>query len=205
MYSINDEGRHRFNQRDMFASSAPGHGSAVQSVRPMYRRTLLRWLAAIAPLRAWAQTASFPGDQEQTLRALAAIVLPSELGENGIERVVLTFAAWVREYRPGAEMDHGYGFTRLRSKPASPAPAYLQQLSDLRLKGDIASQRTAVEAALEQAKVTALPQTPDGKHVASDLMSFYFRSSEANDLCYRAHIGRDECRGLSGSEKEPTR
>ena len=60
-----------------------------------------------------------------------------------------------------------------------------------------------VAAALEQAKVTQLPQTPDGKHVASDLMTFYFRSSEANDLCYRAHIGRDECRGLAGSEQEP--
>jgi len=171
----------------------------------MYRRTLLRWLAAIPHLRAWAQTASFPGDQGENLRALAAIVLPSELGESGVKRVVVAFEAWVRDYRPGAEMDHGYGFTRLRSKPASPAPAYLQQLSDLRLTGDLASQRAAVDAALEQAKVTALPQTPDGKHVASDLMSYYFRSSEANDLCYRAHIGRDDCRGLPGSEQEPTR
>jgi hypothetical protein len=48
-----------------------------------------------------------------------------------------------------------------------------------------------------------LPRTPDGKHVASDLMAFYFNSSEANDLCYRAHIGRDECRGLAGSDREP--
>jgi hypothetical protein len=169
----------------------------------MRRRTILRWLAAIGPLRAWAQTAGFPGDQGTTLRLLAAAVFPSELGAEGIERTAAGFERWVRDYRPGAEMDHGYGFTRLRSKPPSPAPAYLQQLRDLRLGSDAAANRAAVEAALERANVTALPPTPDGKHVASDLMAFYFRSSAANDLCYRAHIGRDECRGLAGSDREP--
>jgi hypothetical protein len=171
----------------------------------MYRRTILRVFAYLAPFRAWAQTASFPGDQGPALRALAAVVLPSELGSSGLDRTVTAFERWVREYRPGAEMDHGYGFTRLRSKPASPASAYLQHLRELRLTGDAASQRTSVEAVLEQAKITSLPQTPDGRHIATDLMAFYFRSSEANDLCYRTHIGRDECRGLEGSEKEPSR
>jgi hypothetical protein len=169
----------------------------------MRRRTLLRWLASVGPLRAWAQTASFPGDQAASLRALAAVVLPSELGPQNLENTVAGFERWVREYRPGAEMDHGYGFTRLRSKPPSPSVTYMQQLKALRLSGDLASRRAAVEAALEEARVTALPRTPDGKHVASDLMAFYFNSSEANDLCYRAHIGRDECRGLAGSDREP--
>jgi hypothetical protein len=100
-------------------------------------------------------------------------------------------------------MDHGYGFTRLRSKPASPAAAYLRQLQALQLTGAADTQRAAVESALEAAQVTNLPRTPDGKHVASDLMSFYFYSSEANDLCYRAHIGRDECIGLANSAREP--
>lgn len=162
----------------------------------MRRRTLLRFLAAIGPLRAWAQTAGFPGDQGDTLRAIAQKVLPSELGPGGREVTVAAFEGWVRDYRPGAEMDHGYGFTRLRSKAPSPASVYLEQLRALGPNGDIA-------ASLEQAHVTALPQSPDGKHVATDLMAFYFRSSEANDLCYRAHIGRDECRGLAGSDKEP--
>jgi hypothetical protein len=127
---------------------------------------------------------------------VAKVVLPSEIGPAGVEVTVGAFERWVRDYRPGAEMDHGYGFTRLRSKPQSPATVYVEQLRALGPSGDVA-------AALEQAKVTSLPQTPDGKHVASDLMAFYFRSSEANDLCYRAHIGRDECRGLAGSDKEP--
>jgi len=169
----------------------------------MYRRTLLRWLAVLAPLKSWAQTAAFPGDQEETLRTLAAVVLPSELGPQNLEKTVAAFARWVREYRPGAEMDHGYGFTRLRTKPPSPAPAYMRQLRALQLGGDPAARRAAVETAIEEAGVTALPRTPDGKHVAADLMAFYFRSSAANDLCYRAHIGRDECRGLPGSDREP--
>jgi hypothetical protein len=100
-------------------------------------------------------------------------------------------------------MEHGYGFTRLRAKPASPAPTYLRQLRGLQLTGDAAANRAAVEASLQEAKITALPQSPDGRHVAADLMAFYFRSSEANDLCYRVHIGRDECRGLAGSDREP--
>jgi hypothetical protein len=165
------------------------------------RRTLLRWLAAIAPVRAWAQSA-----QSDTLRALAVIVLPTDLGQAGIEKTAAAFERWVLDYRPGAEMEHGYGFTRLRSKPPSPAATYTKQLEALRpvlLSDNDAAKRTAIETALEQAGVGALPQTPDGKHVASDLMAFYFRSSDANDLCYRAAIGRDQCRGLPGSEKAP--
>jgi hypothetical protein len=169
----------------------------------MRRRTLLRWLACIGPFRAWAQTAAFPGDHGETLKALAEVVLPSELGSQGLATTVAAFERWVREYRPGAEMDHGYGFTRLRSKPPSPAAAYMQQLRAFPTSSDRASKIAAVEAALQQANVTALPRTPDGKQVASDLMAFYFHSSEANDLCYRAHIGRDECRGLAGSDREP--
>lgn len=134
---------------------------------------------------------------------MAAAVLPSELGEEGLAKTVAAFERWVRDYRPGAEMDHGYGFTRLRSKPPSPASTYMRQLRALSLVGDMVSKTASIEAALQEANVTALPRTPDGKHVASDLMAFYFRSSEANDLCYRAHIGRDECSGLAGSDREP--
>ena len=121
---------------------------------------------------------------------LAKQVLPSEIDR---EKVVVAFEAWVRNYRPGAEMDHGYGFTRLRTKPPIPAPQYLKQLKALGPNPDI-------EAALTEAKITDLPRTPDGRHIAADLMAFYFRGSDANDLCYRAAIGRDQCRGLHGSE-----
>ena len=185
--------------------SAPSREGSWTGRKPILRRAILRCLAAIGPLRAWTQTAGFPGDQGGKLRTVAAVVLPSELGAAGAARVAAAFEQWVRDYRPGAEMDHGYGFTRLRSKGQSPAAGYVEQLRALDLSGDSASQRTAIEAAIARANITSLPQTPDGRHIATDLMSFYFRSSEGNDLCYRAHIGRDECRGLQGSEKEPQR
>ena len=177
----------------------------------MRRRTLLGWVASLggalrfSGLRTWAQTASFPGSQADTLASLAAVVLPSELGPDGIREIARRFELWVRDYHPGAEMDHGYGFTRIRTKPPSPAPAYLRQLESLRasLQGDAEARRHAVEAAIEEAQITDLPRTPDGRHIAVDLMAFYFRSSDANDLCYRAAIGRDQCRGLKGSDNPP--
>ncbi|HLK69361.1 MAG TPA: hypothetical protein VKU19_38285 [Bryobacteraceae bacterium] len=178
----------------------------------MRRRTLLRWVAPLAAaarfpgVRAWAQTVTFPGGHDDTLVALAEIVLPSEIGPAGIREIARRFETWVRDYRPGAEMDHGYGFTRIRNKPQSPAPAYLRQLDSIRpalLHGDAASRRQAVEAALEDAKIADLPRTPDGRHIAADLMTFYFRGSDANDLCYRSSIGRDLCRGLKGSDNPP--
>jgi hypothetical protein len=176
------------------------------------RRTLVQWAANVggalhlSGIRLWAQAANFPANQDDALRALAAVVLPTELGQAGIDHTAEAFVSWVRGYRANAEMDHGYGNTRLRSKGASPAAGYLRDLDALRpalLSGDPDSRRQAVTSALDQAKITDLPRTPDGRHVAADLMSFYFRSSDANDLCYRAAIGRDQCRGLEGSEQAP--
>jgi hypothetical protein len=153
----------------------------------------------IPALRAWAQTAAFPGDQGPTLLALAAVVLPQELGPEGVKTATARFEKWVREYRPGADTDHGYGKTRVVPKGPSPAATYAKQLADLH--GNVTA--AAIEAALEEAKIRELPRLPDGRHVAADLMSFYFRGADANDLCYRRAIGRDKCRGLDGSDKAP--
>jgi len=167
----------------------------------MTRRNLLQWLAAlpIPALQVWAQTAMFPGEHGPLLSEIGAVVLPRELGRAGTDRVVEQFERHVREYRPGADTDHGYGVTRLRVKPASPAPAYLRQLASI--KTPISAETIA--AALDAAGVKELPRFAEGKHVAADLMAFYFHGSEANDLCYRAAIGRDQCRGLEGSDHPP--
>jgi len=157
----------------------------------MRRRTLLQWLASLGTaLRAWSQTAN----QSDVLSHLAAIVLPAGNGH-----VAAQFERYIREYRPGADTDHGYGFTRIRPKPPSPAAEYQRQLAAL----PVPLTREAVEAALEAAQIRDIPRLPDGKNVIADLMSFYFRSAEANDLCYRAAIERDTCRGLAGSSQEP--
>jgi hypothetical protein len=172
----------------------------------MKRRTLLQLLLSIvastaAKVRLLAQ-APPPSPVDQTrLRAVADIVLPGELGADGRARVVENFLRWLREYRAGADTDHGYGFTRLRRTPPSPAAKYPAQLAALESRaGD---RRQAIEAAIAEAKIERLPARPDGGHVATDLMAFYFNSIEAADLAYRAAIRRDTCRGLEGSENRP--
>ncbi len=163
----------------------------------MRRRTILQWLAGLIPAaRAWSQTSGFPATQANTLKNLAALVLPA-----GVEadKIAENFGRYVREYRAGADTDHGYGNTRVRPKPPSPAPEYLRQLTAF----PSPLTRVAVEKSLEDAHIKDLPRLPDGKNVVADLMSFYFRSADANDLCYRAAIKRDTCRGFEGSSKEP--
>ena len=99
-------------------------------------------------------------------------------------------------------MEHGYGFPRLRRTAPSPGVNYASQLAALESQGG--ERRAAIEAAIRATKIERLPARPDGGHVATDLMAFYFNGSDANDLAYRAVIGRDACRGLEGSEKRPT-
>ena len=152
------------------------------------------------------------------LQAIGEAVLPTELDAAGRARVVDDFLRWIREYREGAETDHGYGFTRIRSTGASPASKYPEQLVALDRAAsatkptangkafvalDVEARRAVIAAALAEAKIERLPPRPNGAHIAADLMGFYFGSSAAADLCYRAKIGRDDCRGLEGSESPP--
>ena len=187
----------------------------------MKRRALMRGLASagawlrLGPRRLLAATPE-PGDAErQTLRALADVALPAaSLGAGGSDAVVAEFLSWLRSYREGAERDHGYGAPRLRWAPASPARRHPAQLADLDARArrlgaasfaalPAPARRDVVASALEAAGVRDLPERPDGRHVAADLMAFFFRGSPANDLCYRARIGRVECGGLPGSEEAP--
>lgn len=184
----------------------------------MKRRALLQILlsfGATIPGRIGlgAQTAAPAAADIARIRTLAEVVLPAEIGAEGRTRAVDAFLVWLRDYRPGAETDHGYGFPRLRRTPASPAARYPAQLDALdadaqkrrRSFADTprVEQQILVEAAIATAKVERLPGRPDGGHIATDLMGFFFNSIEADDLCYRAQIGRDTCRRLSGSEDRP--
>jgi hypothetical protein len=169
----------------------------------MRRRALIQSMIAMIPFRGarlWAQTVSFPGAREKTLKDLAAAVLPASVGRARTDAVAEQFSRWVREYRPGAEMQHGYGITRVRYKSASPAPKYLAQLDELSA-GPITAERLA--AALRAAGIKDMPGVPDGNHIVADLMSFYFQSPAANDLAYNAAIGKDQCRTLKDSGTAP--
>lgn len=179
--------------------------SAILHSEVMDRRTVLQRLAGLLALTKYPALSAgsdivvFPQEQSETLRSVAALVLPSQIGASGRERVVQRFESYVREYRAGADTEHGYGVTHVRPKPASPARAYVGQLRAL--PSHVTPE--SITQHLDRLATKDLPRIPEGKDVVVDLMSFYFRSSEANDLCYEALIGRDECHGLAGSDKIP--
>jgi hypothetical protein len=194
----------------------------------MLRRTLLHWLAATGLLPVQRRTRPRPrptppppivardlnDTERRTLRGLAAAVLPAALGAERRDAIADRFFAWLQNYKAGADKGHGYGVTRLATAADSPVVAYIPQLAVLekaaRQRGakDFATlsnddQHALIEAAFQGAKVDRLPERPEGKHVAADLMAFFFRSSEANDLCYKAEIGKDTCRDLADSPQRP--
>jgi gluconate 2-dehydrogenase subunit 3-like protein len=169
------------------------------------RRDALKSLGAVPFLR-FEQP-----DDRAILAAIAEVVLPSEADRAA---AVAAFLKWIADYKEGADTDHGYGNTRVRSTGPSPARNYPAQIAALdaaaKAKGTVGftaatldERRAIVEAAIAEAKVERLPARPTGAHVAADLLGHYFNSSAAADLCYRAAIGRDACRGLAGSEKNP--
>jgi hypothetical protein len=191
----------------------------------MKRRTLFQSLAALLLARRFggltlrAQRATeLSASEVATLRALAEVTLPESIGVDGRDIVVERFVAWVKNYREGADMGHGYGASTLR-RPSGPPPArqYPAQLAALdaaaRTLGATSfaaltkdQRRPIVEAALDgPERVTRLPGTPTGANLIADFMGFYFNSPDAYDVCYGRDIGADRCRSLSGSEQEPSR
>ena len=63
--------------------------------------------------------------------------------------------------------------------------------------------RALLDEAFKAAEVRNLPSRPDGRHVVADLMTHYFRSSGANDLCYNARIGRNTYRAIRVTTVRP--
>ena len=184
----------------------------------MKRRTLLQWVASAAAvlpferIRLLAQPRELTPDAVALLREIAPTVLPSSIGPIRINATVDRFVAWTRGYREGVALAHGYGHPRLQKSGASPVPVYIAQLaaleSDARSRGgwaalDVESRRALLDAAFMKAGVRNLPARPAGQHVVADLMAFYFRSTEANDLCYSAMIQREVCRPIQITTHKP--
>lgn len=164
---------------------------------------------ALRPGRPAAAQAAFGDAHLERMRALADAVLPQAIGAEGRQRALTQFMAWVRDYRADADGDHGYGQTRLRRLPPSPALEYPAQLDDLdRRAGGFAAQPLAarqrvVTEAITAAQIRDFPGRPNGGHVATDLMAHYFNGPAANDLAYGRAIGRGACRDLDGSDQRP--
>ena len=184
----------------------------------MKRRTLLQWMTAAAAtlpflhVRLRAANELSPNEL-MVLRDVGSTVLPSELGPKGTEDAVNQFVEWLRDYREGVPLSHGYGFPRLTRTGPSPVARYGAQLRELedaaRLRGGrfgalgLEQRRALLDEAFKQNDVRNLPGRPDGRHVVSDLMAHYFRSSAATDLCYNARIGRNTSRPIQITTVRP--
>ncbi len=185
----------------------------------MHRRTLLQWVGAATAVlpfqrvRLWAQSRELSTESISLLHEIAPTVLPASIGPDRIRSTVDQFVVWTRGYREGVATTHGYGHPRLQKTGASPVPGYNRQLAVLdaaaRAKGgrfpalDRDTQRTILDGAFTEANIRNLPPRPTGQHVVADLMAFYFRSSEANDDCYRAMIQREVCRPIQITTRRP--
>ena len=183
----------------------------------MKRREALQTLATAAaalplihvPLEAQELTS----DQVFVLRDVAATVLPSAIGRKGQDEAVDNFLRWIRDYREGVPLSHGYGEPRLVKSGPSPAPGYRTQMAALQAAAKarggrfgalpLEVRRALLDEAFKSADVRSLPGRPDGKHVVADLMAHYFRSSAANDLCYNARIGRNTYRAIRVTTVRP--
>jgi hypothetical protein len=155
----------------------------------------------------------------ETLRALGEAVLPTgDLGAEGVERVVGEFEEWIEEFEPVAERPHGYlhrGLAEIRYGPPHPGPRWMAQIEALELEAQrrhrshfadlsVERRRALIEGQLERGELGGrIPGAGQARHVALGLMAFFYDSSEATDLCYRASIGRYRCRGLGSLGREP--
>ena len=183
----------------------------------MKRRRALQSLAtAAAPrpqLRVSLDAQDLSGDQIFVLRDVAETVLPSAIGRKGQGEAVDNFLSWIRDYKEGIPLSHGYGEPRLVKTGPSPAPGYAKQIAALQAAAKarggrfgalrLEDRRALLDEALKAADVHNLPGRPDGKHVVADLMAHYFRSSAANDLCYNARIGRNTYRAIRVTTVRP--
>lgn len=154
---------------------------------------------------------------EAPLRALADVVLPvAELGEEGTAEAVRAFNVWVEGFEPAAELDHPYLTGELRYGPPHPGPRWAAQLEAMDLESSRRSglslaeltaekRREFVQRALDRGGVASLPGSPaQADHVGVGLLAWFYRTSQANDLCYRAEVGRHLCRGIESLPEEPS-
>ena len=163
--------------------------------RNFIRRVFAAAIALFIPRRARAQ------QMEAPMRELAALVLPTSLGRARTDKIAADFLHWIFDYKPGAEISSGYGSPRTQVVGPNPSAQYADQLNAL----GSPMAREAIEKALANAMVDRIPPRPNGKHVAADLVAFFFGSAEGEDFLHGVAISRDDCRGLGSSGQRPVR
>jgi hypothetical protein len=175
------------------------------------RRQFVVWAAGAIPValvtrRADALGTAWVAGELETLSAIAQAVLPSDVSTRGAERVARAFLDWMNGYAANVELVHGYGTSALRISRASPRPNWAAQLEKLgpRVTGKSVDERRAVlRDELKNERLDRMPSVSTAPHVAVALLSFYYSSPDAADLCYEAGIGRTMCRSLASSSRKP--
>lgn len=196
------------------------------------RRTFLKRSAAVVPaivlgqeaaasLHARPQSEVLPAASTTLdaalLGAVGAAVLPAaELGTTRVSQAIRGFQGWLDDYEPVAELNHGYFSAEIRYTPADPGARWKAQLEALdaeaRKRHDaglaelgLPDRRTLLARHIGREGANGLPGPARADHVAVGLLAWFYASSEANDLCYRAAIRKQECRSLEdvGLPPEP--
>ena len=177
--------------------------------RGVVRRRFLLGLAALAPLPFLARrlhVRAAAAIDPRRLRALAAAVLPAELGEPGIERVTAGFERWLAGYREGVELVHGYGSGEIRRTGPSPALRWAGQLDALGegfVARSVPERQARIRAAVAGTRLGGMPAIDRADHIALGLLAYFYGLPEATDLCYQAVIARQSCRPLEASPRAP--
>lgn len=182
----------------------------------MQRRTFFKSLGsnlALILLPRWGRAQLAAADQPVSYQDLAVVVLPESLGPKRIADTVAAFETWLKGYKAGVDAGYGYGYPRPTVTGPNPSARYPAQLKQLdaaaAAKGgrfatlSLGDRRSILQEALLAAGSTSIPHRPNGRHVASDLMAYFYNSSNGIDFCYNAAIHIADCRGLASSVKRP--
>jgi hypothetical protein len=184
----------------------------------MRRRTFFKSIGSNLALflfpRWWRPALAAPSTiQTASLRHLAVAVLPESLGAKGTAEVADAFEKWISEYPAGADAGYGYGNPEPRVLGPNPSLHYSEQLEQLDAAAlaaggafsslNLQSKRIIVRVALTKAGASSIPPRPNGQHVATDLMSYFYSSSDGKDFCYNVAIRESDCRGLASSGERP--
>ena len=183
------------------------------------RRSFLTTLAVAVPSLSLVRLAHASAIRElaadpHTLDALGEAILPSELGSAGIARAIDGFRRWMGGYQAGAELLHGYGTSVLTYAGPTPAMKWALHLTRLDQSAKaahrkpfaslgIAERQALVRDALKDTPSPSLGPVGRAQHVSVALLSHFYRSPDALDLCYNAHIGRQTCRPLAAQSRRP--
>lgn len=174
---------------------------------------LLLGLSALLslPRRLWALVRRDLPDA--TLRAVGRTVLPGELGTRGQDRIAAGFQEWLNGFRPESQMPAGWGSAEIPHGPPDPTERWSEQLerldqAALRVRGIPFAElepETRLGLLREEIEEETLPlRSPaQAEHVAVGLLSYFYRSPEAANLCYRAAIHAESCRELSTAGRKP--